>query len=202
MTKRLVALLAVVLLTLATPARTADLLSFWDIAKRGANSFNRMPPDRAYFDALAATGATWVRLTFSKWDGVGRDFLIGNADNYTGIPAADLAVLLRVLDDADAAGVQVVVTPLSLPGARWQQQNGDRFDDRLWSGEAFRDQAVRFWRDLAEALRDRPGIAAYNIVNEPAPERTQALAENATLDDNRAFMVRTAGTPRDLPRFY
>ncbi|KAG0739643.1 hypothetical protein G6F24_017270 [Rhizopus arrhizus] len=75
---------------------------------------NMSPPDRDYFEALRATGATWVRLVPDKWKAQGgRDFLIGNADDYQGLVAADLATLRRVLDDANAAGLKVVLTPLS-----------------------------------------------------------------------------------------
>ena len=74
-----------------------------------------------------------MRLTFSKWPSARRDFLMGEADKYTGLVPEDLATLRRTLDAAHAAGLKVVVTPLSLPGARWSQQNGDRLDDRLWS---------------------------------------------------------------------
>jgi hypothetical protein len=52
-------------------AGAADLMSFWDKQRKGGNSLNQAPPDTAYFSALAATGATWVRLTFSKWKGEG-----------------------------------------------------------------------------------------------------------------------------------
>jgi aryl-phospho-beta-D-glucosidase BglC (GH1 family) len=152
----------------ASPAAAADQMSFWDAPRFGANSFNRVPPDAAYFAALAESGASWVRLAYSKWDGAGRDFLLGNADWYNDIPGADLAVLKQVLDEAHGAGLKVVIAPLSLPGSRWQQQNGGKFDDRLWSDRAYWDQAAAFWADLASALADHPAVAAYNIVNEPA----------------------------------
>ena len=193
-------------LALAAPlpqvASAADLMTFWDAPQKGGNSFNATEPDAAYFKALAATGATWVRLTFSKWKGEGRDFLIGDADAYKGLPAKDLKKLMKVLDAANAAGLKVVVAPLSLPGARWKQQNGGVFDDRLWSDPAFADQAVAFWRDLAGALKDHPAIAAYNILNEPAPEKTTGLAENGTMEDIIAWQAKYAGTPRDLPALY
>jgi len=54
-----------------------DLIAFWDMPRKGGNSFNTSAPDEAYFKALAATGATWVRLTFSKCKGEDRDFLLG-----------------------------------------------------------------------------------------------------------------------------
>jgi len=95
-----------------------------------------------------------------------------------------------------------VVTPLSLPGARWTQQNGGKFDDRLWSDPAFADQAVTFWRDLADALKDHPAIAAYNLINEPAPEKTTGLAENGAMADLKAWQEMNAGGTRDLPKLY
>ncbi|MCR4268579.1 glycoside hydrolase family 5 protein [Nitratireductor sp. ZSWI3] len=180
----------------------ADLMSFWDVPRKGGNSFNAAPPDGAYFKALAATGATWVRLTFSKWKGEGRDFLIGDADRYENLLPEDLARLREVLDSAYAAGLKVVVVPLVLPGARWVQQNDGKFDDRLWSDPVFADQAVRFWRDLAQELKTHPAIAAYNVLNEPAPEKATGLAENAAMSDLISWQEKNAGGLRDLPTFY
>ncbi|WP_020591570.1 glycoside hydrolase family 5 protein [Kiloniella laminariae] len=194
--------LAFFCLGLMKPASAADLITFWDQPQRGGNSFNEAVPDQAYFDALANTGASWVRLTFSKWHGAGQDFLLGSADSYQAIPAADLALLRGALDRADKAGLKVVLAPLSLPGARWQQQNKGVFDQRLWSDPAYADQAVAFWSDLAAALRDHPAIAAYNLLNEPAPERGTGLAENGTASDRKDWYQKQQGTARDLPALY
>lgn len=183
-------------------ASAADLMIFWDTPQKGGNSFNATEPDKAYFDALAATGATWVRLTFSKWKGEGRDFLLGDADHYKALPPKDLAKLREALDAAHAAGLKVVVTPLSLPGARWKQQNDGAFDDRLWSDPAFADQALKFWSDLAAALKDHPAVAGYNLINEPAPEKTTGLAENGAMADIRAWQEKNSGGTRDLPKLY
>ena len=189
-------------LLLSLPLHAADLDAFWQEPRRGGNSFNGAPPDEAYFRALAATGAEWVRLTFSKWPSARRDFLLGDADRYTGLVPEDLAVLRRTLDAAHAAGLKVVLVPLGLPGARWVQHNGNRHDDRLWSQPGYVDQAVRFWGDLAAALREHPAIAAYNLINEPAPEKRAGLDEDAAMDARRAWQAAAAGTPRDLPGFY
>ena len=188
--------------SIVSQAPAADLITFWDTQQKGGNSFNEAPPDEAYFTALAETGATWVRLTFSKWKGEGRDFLIGDVDHYKGLKEKDLATLRKVLDAAQAAGLKVVVVPLSLPGARWVQQNGGKFDDRLWSDPAFSDQAARFWADLAAALKDHPAVAAYNLLNEPAPEKTTGLPENAAMHDLATWQEEQAGGPRDLPKLY
>ena len=189
------------MLMLAGAVRAADLDAFWDTPRKGGNSFNGAPPDEAYYRALADTGATWVRLAFDKWPGARRDFLMGNADDYTGLVEQDLAVLRRSLDAAHAAGLKVVLVPLGLPGARWTQHNGGRYDDRLWSQPGHAERAARFWRDLAAALRDHPAIAAYNLINEPAPEKATGFDEYASMPARRAWQQAHAGTLRDLHAF-
>src|SRR5688572_23252079 len=90
---------------LAGPAASADLISFWDSPRHGANCFNERPPDEAYFRALRGYGATWVRVAFSKWRSPTgkRDFLFGNLDDYRALVPEDLAILREVLDHAHAA---------------------------------------------------------------------------------------------------
>jgi hypothetical protein len=195
--------IAALLCCLAAPAPAADAIGFWDTPRHGANCFNEAPPDAAYFRALRAYGATWVRLAFSKWKSPGgRDFLFGSLDEYQALVPEDLAILRAVLDRAHAAGLKVVVTPLELPGARWRQLNDDKFDDRLWSEPRYAAQAAAFWKDLAAALRDHPAVAAYNLVNEPVPERKGGLEEHAAADAQRAWYATVRGTSRDLPALY
>ena len=185
------------------PPGNADALAFWNSPQRGANCFNEAPPDAEYFQALRGYGATWVRLSFSKWKSAGAgDFLIGSYDEYHRLVNEDLATLRRVLDLARAADLKVVLVPLGLPGSRWRQQNGGKFDDRLWSDRGYWQQAAAFWRDIATALRDHPAIAAYNLINEPAPELHGGLDENAAPETMSAWYQKARGTPRDLPGFY
>jgi endoglucanase len=107
---------------------------------------------------------------------------------------------LRALDDARAAGVQVVLAPLSLPGARWRQLNGDADDGRLWRDAAFQAQAESFWRQLAGRLRGHPALVAYNPLNEPHPERAFGFEDPA--DDGFAgWLARVKDTPADLNAF-
>src|SRR3546814_20501710 len=94
--------------------------------------------------ALAGYGATWVRLVYDKWTPARRDFLIGDADHYDGLIAADLATLKQEIARAHRAGLKTVGTPLSLPGLRWIQNNDGRYDGRLW-----RDK--RPWRTSGRA---------------------------------------------------
>ncbi|MYZ44946.1 glycosyl hydrolase [Achromobacter sp. KS-M25] len=184
------------------PKPSAQRLSFWNVPRAGGNSFNRLPPTLDYFKALKAYGAEWVRLSYDKWKPAQRDFLLGNADKYDHLAPADLATLRATLDRAHAAGLKVVVTPLSLPGMRWSQNNGGTFDDRLWQDRTYWDQSAAFWRDMATALKDHPAIAAYNLINEPAPEKQSTLAEHADADTMRAWYADQRGTMRDLPAFY
>ena len=195
-------ILCALLLGLAPAAVAADLMSFWGNPRHGGNSFNRLPPDQAYFDALAGYGATWVRLSYDKWQPANRDFLLGNADAYQGLPAADLATLRATLDRAHRAGLKVVIAPLSLPGMRWSQNNQGQFDDRLWQDKRYWSQAAAFWRDVARELKDHPAIAAYNLVNEPAPEKHGGLAEHAEPGQMQQWYAREQGGARDLPAFY
>lgn len=190
------------LFLLSSTAQTADLIDFWDTPQRGGNSFNRLPPDQAYYQALRDYGASWVRLSYDKWTPAQRDFLLGNADRYQGLVDTDLATLKASLDRAHAAGLKVVITPLSLPGMRWSQNNGDQFDDRLWQDKAYWDQSAAFWRDLARALKDHPAVAAYNLINEPAPEKQGALAEHASAEQMHRWYQQHQGSARDLPALY
>jgi hypothetical protein len=194
---RLLLLLACLFtLTAAAP------IDWWDVQRRGGNSFNQAPPDRAYFAALAGYRADWVRMTFDKWKPERRDFLMGSANGYTGLVQSDLATLRATLDRAHAAGLKVVIAPLSLPGARWIQNNGNRYDGRLWTDRRWWKQAQDYWRDLARELRGHPAIAAYNLINEPTPEKGHGLAEHPDPETARNWYAANRGTARDLPRFY
>jgi len=183
-------------------ANAADLIDFWGTPRHGGNSFNRLPPDQAYFEALRGYGATWVRLSYDKWQPAQRDFLLGDADHYQGLPKADLEQLRAVLDRAHQAGLKVVITPLSLPGMRWSQNNDGQFDDRLWQDKRYWSQAADFWRDLARELKGHPAIAAYNLINEPAPEMQGGLAEHAAAPLMQRWYEREKGGARDLPGLY
>lgn len=185
-----------------TAVYAADEITFWNTPQKGGNSFNRLPPDAAYFTALHGYGASWVRLSYDKWQPAKRDFLIGDADHYHGLVSQDLATLKATIEKAHSAGLKVVITPLSLPGLRWSQNNGDKFDGRLWESKKYWHESANFWRDLAKALKDTPGVAAYNLINEPAPEKNGGLQEHASQADMRNWYQRNQGSARDLPAFY
>jgi hypothetical protein len=147
----------------------APLISYWDVQRIGANYFNAVPTSE-WFESAAAANIELIRLTYGKWKGEQRDFLMGNADAYRGLVEEDFKTLVKYLDLADSLGIRVVVTPLSLPGARWRQVNGMKEDLRLWTEDDFLLQAVRFWKDLAGKLKSHPAVVGYNLINEPHPE--------------------------------
>jgi hypothetical protein len=188
-------------LLLPAPALAGPGIGFWDRQRKGANYFNTSP-DEAWFAAAAELGIEWARLAYDKWQGQGRDFLIRDADAYTGLVPEDLARLRQTLDQAQRQGIKVVIAPLSLPGARWSQNNGDQPDLRLWQDKAYWEQASRFWQDLARALADHPAVAAYNLLNEPIPEKGTGLAEHGDPARYAAWYRQHQGTTRDLPAFY
>jgi len=174
-------------------------IDWWNQQRIGANCFNEVPRAE-WFEAASAAGIGLVRLTYDKWKGERRDFLLGNAGDYQGLVESDLAELRRVLDIAEANGIKIVLTPLSLPGSRYRQLNGMKRDPRLWTEEKYLEQAANFWRDLAESLGAHPAIAACNLLNEPHPEWFHG--KQTFWDGGFAEWYRgVKGTPGDLNRF-
>lgn len=168
-------------------------LAFWNEQQRGANCFNKAITTN-YFQAAQAAGVKFIRLAPDKWKPRQKDFLIGNADKFEVIDAEDLRQLKLVLNNAHAAGVKVVLTMISLPGARWRQLNGGKNDDRLWRDPAFMAQAEEFWTQLAAELKDHPAIVGYNPLNEPHPERGDGVSDFWTQDIGKWYERRRGST--------
>ena len=144
-------------------------ISFWDKQRKGTNHFN-VTPSEEWYEAAKSANLTFVRLVFEKWDGVQRDFILGDADHYQGIVERDFQQLKQYLDYADSLGFHIVITPISLPGDRWVQSNDGQKDGRLWTDWTYREQAIQYWTDLATRLKGHPALVGYNLVNEPHPE--------------------------------
>ena len=175
--------------------------AFWNQQRKGANLFNRVETAER-LRAAKELGVDFVRIAPDKWAGAEKDFLVGNADRYVGLPEEDADRLLQVLDAAAELELPVVLTMLSLPGARWRQNNGGDDDGRLWIDETFQDQTLRFWRDLAMLLRDHPALVAYDLLNEPHPARTLAAIDDASSPEFAEWAASVKGTAADLNRFY
>ena len=199
---RRLSLLALLLPVCATtsPAWGAnEKLAFWSRQRKGANGGGGSD-QQAWFRAAVGFGIEFVRLTPVTWKGVGRDFLLGNADDFTGIPPADLAKLKTALDIAHRNKVRIVLTMFSLPGARNRQDNDNEFDYRLWADERYQTQALAFWAELARQLKGHPAIVAYNPLNEPHPARKDGLMSGST-EGFAEWLGKHRGTTADLNRF-
>lgn len=180
----------------------ADLIHFWNMPQHGGNVFNRMPANKNLYQDLKNYNATWVRLAYDKWPSKQKDFLIGDADNYQGLVKSDLDLLISEINKAGKVGLKVVLTPLSLPMYRWAQNNNGKFDSRLFDSKENWNKAIQFWQDLAAALKDNPHIAAYNIINEPAPEKLAGLKEHASSQEMINWYKTQKSGSRDLLLFY
>ncbi len=175
-------------------------INFWNIQQKGANYFNA-EPTKEWFISASKANIKLVRLTYAKWKGEQRDFLLGNADDFKGIVESDFQKLLFYLDFADSLGIKIVITPISLPGARWMQNNNRIQDGRLWKEERFQQQTIQFWKELATKLKEHPAVVGYNIKNEPHPEiflGQDDYGEERILD----WYESVKDTPGDLNLFY
>ena len=194
---RLLIVSLVMLLSLKAPAAN-EKLTFWNVQRKGANGDAKNP--EAWFAAAADVGIEFVRLAPATWEAEGRDFLLGDADNFTGIPERDFAKLKNVLDIAHRHEVKIVLTMFSLPGARYRQQNDYKFDYRLWTEEKYQKQALAFWTALAGRLKDHPAIVGYNPLNEPHPARKDGF-EDGNEKGFTQWLARHKDTTADLNRF-
>lgn len=180
-------------------AEPNEKLAFWDQQRRGTNGGGGGDPEE-WFGAAAEVGIEYVRFSPANLRGAGRDFLLGDADQFKGIPDSDLRSLIETLDIAERNGIKIVLTMFSLPGARWRQHNDHQFDDRLWSGEEFQLQAMAFWKELAGHLRNHPAVVGYNPLNEPHPARTAGFEDDSGEGFTR-WQVENRGGSADLNRF-
>jgi len=187
------------------PCTVESKISFWDSnPRRGANCMNEVPTEQ-WFKEAASINIEWVRLAYDKWATGEQDFLIGDASDYRGLVEKDLIKLKEVLSWAEKYELKVVVTPLSLPGCRWRQNNDNKVDLRLWEDSAWQQKAIRFWIDLATELKNYSCVIAYDILNEPCPELQTDIEEQTVPGAADRFLDWYSlykGTPRDLPLFY
>ena len=147
------------------PARSAlaDRLLFWANPVKGFNvgTLNGARHDAAFFVQVAATGARLVRL-FVPWHWQ------AHAARYALLPAlrAALAVALR---DAHAAGLSTV-----LVGEFETAPNPP-----LWGDTKRRTAFAEGWRELALELSGIPGVAGFDLLNEPNPPWSDGTVASA-----------------------
>lgn len=186
--------------TAARRVRRAGRLTYWKTRRRGANLFNKLETAERLMAARDA-GIEFVRLAPNKWSTTSRDFLLGSADNHTEVVMQDARTLLAVLDAAERAQLKVLLTTLSLPGARWRQQHGNRNDLRLWTTDSVQGQAAKFWNDLVEIVGGHDALIGYDILNEPRPEALERITDTNDMK-YRAWSQAAVDKVEDVNRFY
>ena len=93
--------------------------------------------------------------------------------------AEGFALLDRLVRDCKKHGLYVIIDMHAAPGG----QTGANIDDsrkdepELFIDKRNQDRLVELWIDLARRYKDEPAVAAYDLLNEPLPERTGAEAK-------------------------
>lgn len=126
--------------------------------------------ERAFFSAqdaayIASLGMNSVRVpvNYRQLEDDARPFAIKQEG---------LAKLDRVIDLLAAAGLYAIIDLHAAPGYQnhhWHSDNPTH-QALFWQHPHFQDRVVYLWEALAERYRDRPEVAGYNPLNEPADE--------------------------------
>lgn len=177
---------------------SAAKMDFWSVQRKGANgALHKFRSE--WFQAASNLGLEYIRFAPDNLPAAAKDFLIGNADNFTAINETDFILLQEILDTAHDHNLKIVLVMYSLPGCRWKQLNNDIDDYRIWQDEAFQKQAFSFWQQLALRLKDHPAIVGYNPLNEPHPGR--AFGYEEANDNFIDWLHNSKGTAADLNLF-
>ncbi len=78
-----------------------------------------------------------------------------------------------------ASGIYVIIDMHAAPGGQTGQNIDDSINDepRLFMDPKNQDRLVDLWVKIATRYKDEPAVAAYDLLNEPLPERTGAEAK-------------------------
>src|SRR6516164_4943221 len=95
----------------------------------------------------------------------------GNPPTYSG---EGFALLDNLVKWCKANGVYVIIDMHAAIGGQTGQNIDDSANDQpeLFSQPKNQDELVELWRTIAERYKDEPAVAAYDLLNEPLPERT------------------------------
>ena len=77
------------------------------------------------------------------------------------------------------SGIYVIIDMHAAPGGQTGQNIDDSINDEpgLFSQPLNQDRLVALWVKIATRYKDDPTVAAYDLLNEPLPERTGAAAK-------------------------
>lgn len=85
----------------------------------------------------------------------------------------------RAIEACAAAGLYTVIDLHAAPGAQNHHWHSDNpfHQPLLWQHRQFQDRAIGWWEAVASRYADRPEVAGYNVLNEPADESGTALPD-------------------------
>ncbi|SDJ36747.1 glycoside hydrolase family 5 protein [Nonomuraea jiangxiensis] len=119
---------------------------------------------------LASLGLNSVRVPFNY-----RHF--EDDDRPFELKEEGFAWLDRVIGLCADAGLYTILDLHALPGRQnqhWHSDNPTHWAE-FWNHRHFQDRVVHLWEAIAERYKDRPEVAGYNPVNEPADASGQAI---------------------------
>jgi endoglucanase len=121
---------------------------------------------------LASLGFNCVRIpvNYRHWEDDTRPGEI-NPDGFTHLD--------RAVDACAAAGLYTVIDLHAAPGGQNHHWHSDNpFHQPLfWQYRSFQDRAIGLWEAIASRYADRPEVAGYNVLNEPAEEENTRLVD-------------------------
>jgi hypothetical protein len=83
----------------------------------------------------------------------------------------------RVIDLLASRGIHTIIDLHAAPGYQnhhWHSDNPTH-QALFWQHPHFQDRVIRLWEAIADRYRDRPEVAGYNPLNEPADETGEVL---------------------------
>jgi endoglucanase len=122
-------------------------------------------------DYLASLGLNSVRVPFSY-----RHF--EDDERPFELKEEGFRWLDRVVDLCAGAGLYTILDLHAAPGHQnqnWHSDNPTHWAG-FWAHRHFQDRVVHLWEAIADRYRDRPSVAGYNPLNEPADPSGAALA--------------------------
>ncbi len=152
-------------------------------------------------EAVAAQGFNTVRVLFN--------YRLLEDDAAPGqYKARGWEVLDRLVDRLEKHRVYGVLSMASAPGGQSDLFTADPGAVSLWDSAQQQQRTIALWRAIADRYRDRPGIAAYDLLNEPKPGSADLVALYARIvagirqvDANHMVMVQGKTFALDFSSF-
>lgn len=141
-------------------------------ARRFWSEFRKNYITQADIERIAALGFNSVRLPLNA-----RLFLTeGDRPAYVD---EGFQLLHDLVAWCRQAGIYVIIDMHAAPGGQTGQNIDDSAHDEpeLFSEPRNQDRLVGLWVRIATLYKDEPTVAAYDLLNEPLPERTGAAAK-------------------------